>query len=107
MAVTPGRLKSISAHTDNAHQSERLRPQRTFRVLVHVSHDVDLSLAARTRTTSSQLFQRDVTFRAIVPANREFFTNLLNIQRLHRSSLSTLPCLRPSSRCPSAWLHKY
>src|SRR4029077_16510598 len=107
MAVAPDRLKSIATHPDNAHQSERFRPQWTLGVLVHVSHDVDLSLAARARTTSSQLFQREVTFRAIVPANREFFTNLLNIQRLHRSSLSTLPCLRPSSRCPSAWLHKY
>src|SRR6266568_6054749 len=58
MAVRPGWLNAVSSHSSYSAQLKRLWRQGPLRILVQVSHYIDLAFATGTRTMTTELFQR-------------------------------------------------
>lgn len=88
MSVSPYRLQGVPPYPGEAHQSKSFHRERPIRAFVQIAHDVHLPLAAGTGTMPAQLLQGNKGLRSIIPLERQFVANLLNIRRLHREILA-------------------
>jgi hypothetical protein len=68
--------------------------QWSFRVFANVPHDIHLAPATGAGTTAPQFFQWNEVFAVIVPLNRQFGPDNLNIHRSHAMKLSPTPSIR-------------
>ena len=87
MSVGPLRLNRVAADVRDAAQLKRLGAQRLLWANVKMSHHVHLTFALCARTGAAQFFQRDKTFAAIVPFQREFITDLLDVDQSHAATV--------------------
>lgn len=90
MSIPPKRLQRVTAYVNDAHKAVRGCAQWTFGTFVQLSKHVYLALALRARARLPQPEQRNVILAAVIPPDREFFPNKLDIIRLHACSTSTV-----------------
>src|SRR5438093_4846389 len=83
MAVAPNRLNGVAADVGDAPELKRRRRQRFVRIFIDIAHNDALALAAGAWATPSQRFQPHKAFVAILPSDRQFFADMLNIHRSH------------------------
>lgn len=83
MTIRPNRLNRVTTHPVNSHQTKGRWCQRLLRVFVKIAHDIHLAFASRAGTAPPQCLQLDVTLRAVVPSDRQFVPDWLNVQRFH------------------------
>jgi hypothetical protein len=98
MAVTPDRLDGVTANVRDSHELKCRRRQRAVRIFVKIAHDIHLPFATGAGTMATQLFQPHKTFAAVLPLDREFFANWLNIRRSHIKKLTRCDSARPRIR---------
>jgi hypothetical protein len=83
MAVAPNRLDAIPPHALDFAHFERPWRELPLGTAMDVPHDIRLPFAAGAGASAPKRFQRDVTFRPILPSDGEFVSDRLNVSRLH------------------------
>ncbi len=82
--VFPDRLDGVIAHGDNFFQLERGGGQFRAGIFIKVSEKVRLALATGAGTMAAQFFERDEAFVAVVPFDRQFRSDLLEVNGAHQ-----------------------
>jgi hypothetical protein len=93
VSIRPDRLNRVSAHIDQPHQPKCIGRNWALGIFINVSHDIRFALASRARAMASQFFQRNETFALVIPFDRQFPANHLNICRSHKEDSKRIPCL--------------
>ncbi len=83
MPVPPGRLDGIRAHRYEVAQLKGGGAERSLGVLIEVAHDVHFSSTTGAGTMTTQLLEAHETFTTILPFDRQFLADGLNIKRSH------------------------
>ena len=89
MAVSPQRLHCVTANEWSADKPERIRPQRAVRTFVEVAHDIALALTSGAGAVSAQFLQLDEAFATVVPFDRKFVADGLEVGWSHEPTLRT------------------
>ena len=89
MAISPQRLHCVTADELRANEPEGIRPQRAVRTFVEVAHDVPLALTAGARAMAAEFLQLDESLAAIIPFDRKFIADGLEVGWSHERTLRT------------------
>ena len=96
MTVGPDRLNGIAANSNKAHQAKGISGKRPLWTPIHIPEDVHLSFAPGARTRPSEFLQPNERLSAVIPPDRQFLTDLLNVCRSHAQKLTDLRCHSPT-----------
>jgi hypothetical protein len=96
MTVPPGRLQRITADNLKTGKLKAVVGIANFRP-ENVSEDIRLASARRARARAAQELQIEIRFASVIPTDRQFVADLLNVRRFqtHRDfNITTRPILR-------------